>query len=284
MDGGLAIEPNSRPAHQRANGAVTLGVKADAGVTRIDTLYHSHPLRVLFPRPAKHDPMTAAIATVSGGIAGGDRLILDVSASEGAEALVVAQAAEKVYRAPDPEPARIDLTLSVAPGAKLEYLPQETIIFDQARLKRQTTLRLADESAEAMAGELLVLGRGAHGETFKNGAISETWSVSLGDRLVWRDAFRWTAEAAQSPFGLGDATAIGTIVIAHSEPGALIETARAYCLDGTFIGATQIGPLAVLRILGADPAGARAAFMALWGLLREAAFGRPSRLPPIIHC
>ena len=284
MDGGLTIEPTTRAAHQRARGAVTLGVKSDAGTSRLDTLYHSHPLRVLFPRPAKNDPLTAAIATVSGGIAGGDQVTIDLSAGPDAEALIVAQAAEKIYRAPDPEPAQIDLTLSVAPGARLEYLPQETIVFDRARLKRTTTISLADETAQAMAGELLVLGRGAYGETFESGALSETWSVRLGTREIWRDAFRWTAEAAASPFGLGGATAIGTIVIAHPDPDVLIETARAYALDGTKLGATRIGPLTIIRILGADPAAARTAFMALWGLLRAAAFGRPSRLPPIIHC
>lgn len=284
MDGAAPTGLFKRPAHQRARGAITLAFKRDDAATRIETLYHSHPLRVLFPRAAKDDPLTAAIATVSGGIAGGDRLTLDIRANAEAEALVVAQAAEKVYRAPDPDPAQITLTLSAGTKATLEYLPQETIIFDQARLHRQTNVLLDDDTAQLMAGELLVFGRGAYGEVFQSGALRENWAVSIGGRLVWRDAFQWSAEAAASPFGLGNAKALGTIVMAHPNPSSLIARVRDYAIETVQIGATQIGPLTLVRFLGPEPAAVRTGFMTLWGQLREGSMMRPSRLPPIIHC
>ncbi len=106
MDGDIALTLTTKPAAQRARGAVILGFRHDAtrGVTGLSYLYHSHPMRVLFPRPARNDVITAAITTVSGGNVGGDQIDASISAEENAHVLSLALAAEKVYQAPDVKP------------------------------------------------------------------------------------------------------------------------------------------------------------------------------------
>ena len=173
MDGDIALTLTTKPAAQRARGAVILGFRHDAkrDQTGLSDLYHSHPMRVLFPRPARNDVITAAITTVSGGLVGGDQIDVSINAEENAQVLSLAQAAEKVYRAQDAEPARVTLTLKAGANGCLEYLPQETILFEGARLVRSTRIDLATETAHVMAGEMVIFGRGAMGETVRRGSV-----------------------------------------------------------------------------------------------------------------
>src|SRR5260370_32853657 len=96
----------------------------------------------------------------AGGIAGGDRLGYAVTTLANASIAVTSQAAEKVYR-PLSEPARIATKLKACEAAKLAWLPQETIVFNWARLSRETEIDLSS-GAELLALEWLVLGRAAH--------------------------------------------------------------------------------------------------------------------------
>jgi urease accessory protein len=108
----------------------------------------------------------AVLINTAGGIAGGDRLGYTVTALANASIAVTSQAAERVYAALD-QPARISTTLKVCETAKLAWLPQDTIIFNRARLKRETEIDLSPR-AELLALEWLVLGRAAHGEEPRN--------------------------------------------------------------------------------------------------------------------
>jgi urease accessory protein len=123
----------------------------------------------------------------SGGIAGGDRFQIEVIAQDCASVAITTQAAEKVYRALD-RPARIVTQLKVHENAKLAWLPQETIVFDKARIKRHTEVDLCS-GAEIIALEWLVLGRTKSGEEVRSGYVLDSWRVRLDDRLVWADGF-----------------------------------------------------------------------------------------------
>ena len=136
-------------------GAADIRFDRRNGVTRLAQLYQRDPLRVLFPTPATGDPPVAVIVTTSGGLVAGDRLDIRVELAPGAAAHVTASAAEKIYRSTG-RTTTIKQTLSIGSGATLEFLPPETILFDGARLRRETTVDLAPGSA-FLGGDIMIL-------------------------------------------------------------------------------------------------------------------------------
>ena len=137
--------------------------------TRVKEVFQQSPLRVLFPGTTAGAVEEVVLLNTGGGVAGGDRLECRVTALANASIAVTSQAAEKVYRALT-VPARSATRLKVCAAAKLAWLPQETILFDWARLCRTTEIELT-HGAELMALEWLVLGRAAHGEKITGGHI-----------------------------------------------------------------------------------------------------------------
>ncbi len=155
----------------------------------------------------------AVLINTAGGIAGGDRLECSVAALPGASIAVTSQAAEKVYRALN-EPARVTTRLKARESARLAWLPQETIIFNWARLHRTTEIELSSGS-ELLALEWLVLGRAAHGEIVIGGSITDSWRVKKDGRLIWADNFRITDETfphLNRKALLSDCKAIATLI------------------------------------------------------------------------
>src|SRR2546421_2374601 len=151
-------------AANRARGAVRFDVRHRDGVTRRGTLHESGSLRVRFPSP-EGQGLSAVFVNTAGGIAGGDRFAFDIAAREGSRLTVTTAAAEKIYRSHGPA-ARIDIALRAAAGAHLAWLPQETILFDQAQVSRNIEIELAD-SASLLLCEIVVFGRAAMGETMQ---------------------------------------------------------------------------------------------------------------------
>src|SRR6202162_3020876 len=115
-------------AANRAQGAVSFDVQEVEGVTRRRHLHESGSLRVRFPSP-EADGLSAVFVNTAGGVAGGDRFDIDISAGEGSHLAVTTAAAEKVYRAQGPA-AELNITLKLAAGSHLAWLPQGTILFD----------------------------------------------------------------------------------------------------------------------------------------------------------
>lgn len=252
---------------------------------RLRGVYHTDPLRLLFPTPASGDPPTAVVVTTSGGLVGGDRLDIAAAVGEGARALVTAQAAEKVYRSAG-EDVRFDVRLSVADGGWLEWLPQETILFDGARLRRTTAAEVSG-GGRLLAGELLVFGRIARGERFTRGLARDAWEVRRDGRLVWADALHLDGDVAallDHPAGFRGATAYGTIVYVGPDAARHLEFARTILGDAApYAGATVLGEVLVIRLLGGDAQRLRADFGRVWALLRAELAGLPARLPRLWH-
>jgi urease accessory protein len=177
---------------QRAEGCGRIVLSGSRQGTRIIDLFQQSPVRIMFPRNAGRSVEEAVVVNTAGGIAGGDRLESAVTALANASIAVTSQAAEKVYRALN-EPAHISTKLKACGAAKLAWLPQETIVFNFARLSRKTEIELSS-GAELLALEWLVLGRAAHGEEMVGGYISDSWHIKKDDRLIWADSFRVTDE------------------------------------------------------------------------------------------
>jgi len=177
---------------QRADGCGRVILIGSENGTRIEDVFERSPIRIMFPRTGHRAVEEAVLINTAGGIAGGDQLECSVGALPGASIVVTSQAAERVYRALY-EPARVVTRLKAQESAKLAWLPQETIVFNWARLHRTTEIELFS-GAELLALEWLVLGRTAHGEVVVGGSITDSWRVKKDGRLIWADTFRITDE------------------------------------------------------------------------------------------
>ena len=179
---------------QRAEGSCRILLSGSESGTRVMDVFQRSPVRVMFPRAGGGAVEEAVLVNTAGGNTGGDRLEYSVTALADASIALTSQAAEKVYRALN-VPAQISTKLKAHEGAKLAWLPQETIVFNWARLSRNTEINLAS-GAELLALEWLVLGRAAHGENMVGGHLTDSWRVKKDGRLVWTDTFRATDEAS----------------------------------------------------------------------------------------
>jgi urease accessory protein len=251
---------------ERVDGAIRIAFAP--GLTE---LYQRSPCRVLMPRVDGRASGEAVLINTAGGIAGGDRLSFEMSAARGARPLFTTQAAEKIYRALDAS-ARIETRLSATDGARLEWLPQETIVFDGGQLERSLEISLSGGS-QILALEALVLGRAAHGETLSHGSIHDHWRVRRDGALVWADNFRLDGDIAaqiRRPALLDGARAVATAIYAAPDAGARIEEAREALSDAP-AGATVIDDLLIVRIATHDAAALREAVRRLLFVLRDGA-------------
>jgi urease accessory protein len=275
-----------RTARSAVHGVGEVAFSLREGRSGLSHLFQHDPVRILFPQPAATDPPLATVVTTSGGLVSGDIIEIEATVNEGASALVVAQAAEKIYRSTGAD-SRIDVRLTAKAGGWLEWLPQEAIVFDEARLRRRTLINAAP-GATILAGEMLVFGRVASGETFSHGLLRDAWEVRRGDKLVWADALHLEGDVASqldNPAGFDAARAMATAVVVCDEAANNLETAReiAAQAQGVRASATVVNGVLLIRWLGEDPQRLRRAFDQGWCILRQTIGGYAPRLPRLWH-
>lgn len=261
-------------AANRAQGAVRFDVRCEDGVTRRGVLHESGSLRVRFPSP-EDDGLSAVFVNTAGGIAGGDRFDVAISAAEGARLTVTTAAAEKVYRA-TAAPARLEISLKAESGAHLAWLPQETILFDRARICRHIDIDLAETSSLLLC-EIVVFGRTAMGERMQHGEFVDHWRLRRGGRLVFAETVRLDGDigdklARRAVAGGGAAVATALIV-----PGdeALVERIREAADGfGGEVGISSWNGFAVARFCAQDAARLRADMITVLGRASPAALPR----------
>ncbi len=252
--------------------------------TRLAHLYQSDPLRVMFPRVPAGEPLQAALITISGGMVGGDAHRVRVAAGRNASAMVVGQAAEKVYRSNGPD-CTIDIDLNVEDGAWLEWLPQETIMFDGARLRRRAHADVAP-GGRLLAGEVVVFGRTAMGETVTSGLLHDEWEVFCGGRPMWADAQHWTDHSFAAPSGGNAVVSLATLVYVGGGPDTLSDLRGLVGpgeVDGVRVAATRIEDIVLVRWLGTDHAALRRHFGVVWAGFRHLVAGWADTLPRLWH-
>ena len=266
-------------------GFASVAVKDEGGTTRLADLAQAAPLRILFPRVPDDEPLTACLANTAGGIVGGDMLGVEVRAQENARLLAMGQAAEKVYRTAGPV-ARLDIALAAERGAWLEWLPQETILFNGTRFDRRTRIAI-DPGARLMAGDILVFGRTAHGESLARGLIHDAIEVARDGRTIWADTLHLEGDLA-APLAHGAAfggARASALLILHAED-AESHRDRLRGLappEGVRFGATIVAGLVIARWLAWDAHALRRHYASAWSLLRSHAGGWPARMPPLWH-
>ena len=261
-------------AANRAQGAVKFDVRLQDGVTRRGALHESGSLRVRFPSP-EGDGLSGVFVNTAGGIAGGDRFDIDVSTGEGSRLTLTTAAAEKVYRAPGPA-AQLNIALKAAAGSHLAWLPQETILFDRARVSRRIDVDLA-EGASLLLCEIVVFGRAAMGERMLHGEFVDRWRMRRGGRLVFAETVRLDGnigEKLKRPAVAKGGAAIGTALIVPGDE-ALIERLReaADSFSGE-VGISAWNGFAMARFCAQDAARLRADMMAVLGRASGSALPR----------
>ncbi|HEY8607607.1 MAG TPA: urease accessory protein UreD [Noviherbaspirillum sp.] len=273
-------------ADARWRARLSLAFADDRGTTRLVERRHEGPLRVqkpLYPEGGK--VCHAIVVHPPGGVVGGDELHIAARVDAGASAFLTTPGAAKWYKS-NGRVSRQDVDLHAGPGASLEWLPQETIFFDDARVCLDNHITL-DAGASYLGGEILCFGRTASGESFRSGCVEQRTSVRRDGRLLWFEQGTLAAgEAATTgPLGLQGSTVCAMLLaVGNPLPAAAMAALRG-CGDGmrpgTRTGATQIKSLVVARLLGDSSEEARQWMARAWQVLRPALTGREAVIPRI---
>lgn len=264
-----AIQDNTNAtfAANRATGHIGLSVNASSGITRRARVDEHGSLRVRFPN-AMPDALEAVIVNTGGGMTGGDRFTLRFEMGEGASLIAGTAAAEKIYRSTGPD-TEMDVRLTLGEGARLCWLPQETILFDRARLSRRIDIDLAQDASLILA-EAVVFGRAAMGEVMTEGHFTDRWRVRRAGKLVYADTARLDGDIAAQMAARAVANggiAIATVLVAPGGEAAL-EQVRA--LGETFkseVGISAWNGIAMARLCAKDGAALRHDLIAMLAAL-----------------
>lgn len=261
-------------AANRARGAVKFDVRLQDGVTRRGVLHESGSLRVRFPSP-EGEGLSGVFVNTAGGMAGGDRFEIDIAARAGARLTLTTAAAEKVYRAPGPA-AELNIALKAEAGAHLSWLPQETILFDRARIIRRIDIDLA-EDASLLLCEIVVFGRSAMGERMLHGEFTDRWRLRRGGRLVFAETVRLDGDIGEKlarPAIAKGGVAIGTALIVPGDEAVVERLREASESFGGEVGISAWNGFAMARFCAQDAARLRADMMAVLGRASGAALPR----------
>jgi urease accessory protein len=242
-------------AGNRSAGRIALSVAASGGATRRRKVYEDGPLRIRFPNSG-NGALDAMVVNTAGGIAGGDQHDLDIRVGDSAVLTVTTAAAEKVYRTLGPN-AEIAVKLGIGANARLSWLPQETILFDRARLRRRIEVELTAGATLVMA-EAVVFGRSAMGEAVGKGAFTARWRVRLDGRLVFAETVRLDGAIVQKlkePAVTGGGVGIATVLAIPGDQ-AMVEQVRAKIYSGE-VGVSAWNGFAVARLCAKDGASLR---------------------------
>ncbi len=255
-------------AANRAVGGIVLTARTRDGITRRARVHEHGSLRVRCPG-APAEELEAIVINSAGGMAGGDRFALDITAERGARLVVTTAAAEKVYRTTDPA-ANVEVRLTVEAGASLAWLPQETILFDRTKLRRTIEVDLADD-ARLLLAEAIVFGRSGMGEAIHDCALLDRWNVRRNGRLIHAEAMRLEGAVARKlarPAVGNGGVAVATVL---AVPGDDATAAAVRALEGQFRGEVGISAwkgLAVARLCAADGAALRHDLIGVLSVLR----------------
>ena len=266
---------------QRSRGAARLAFANRDNRNSIVERYASAPVRILTPSVQGGIP-EAVLANTSGGIAGGDTSHIDILVAQNAQALVTGQAAEKIYRSID-MPASIRTVIKIEDGSTLEYLPQESILFDGAKLNRAVNISLGARSC-LLLSEMFVLGRWAMNEDFTRGIFLDRWSIDVAGQPIWREGLRIEGglSSLSSSLGFANARALATIFYAGANAAEILGLARD--VIGPMGGATIVRGMLVVRMLGNEAGMLKQQLSEIISIIRAAALGRPAEVPRVWRC
>jgi urease accessory protein len=226
-------------------------------------------LKLRLPRAVLEE---AVLVNTSGGLAGGDRLSCTVSVEDGGAVTITSAACEKVYRS-DGAPAEVTIELEARDASRLEWLPQETILFNRSHLRRRLVVDV-DANAAVLLAEGIVFGRTESGEAMREGRFHDTWTVRRGGKLVYAEAARLdgpVASVLQSRSVLAGGCAAASVVYVAPDAAARRDDLRA-ALEAcdAEAGTSERDGVLLVRIAACDGLMLRRALLAAIAVLRDA--------------
>jgi len=273
----------SEPAFQRAVGDLRVTFKRRGDTSVLDDLRQAGCLKALFPRPVTPGWADVTTLNTSGGVASGDRLLSAFAVGPGARAVVSAQAAERFYRAPvGGLPSFVRTQIDVAAAASLEWLPQETILFNHCALDRRLEINLAPD-AWFLGVEALVFGRAAMGEQVEQARLHDALRVRRDGRWLLHDTVRMDGPIAAllaRPAVAAGARAVATLLHVAPDAEAFLTPVRdALEENGVETGVSAWNGMLVARMLAPDSAMLRHAVAVALNVIRA-----PRALPRVWMC
>lgn len=236
---------------QRARGHGRLAAKASAAGTRLDVLFQEGCAKIRLPKTFD-GTMEAVLINTAGGLTGGDRILWELEARAGTRLTATTQACERAYKA-QASTATVETRIAVGADARVDWLPQETILFDQSALSRRLEVDLA-EDATFLAVEPVLLGRKAMGERVETGLFRDRWRIRRAGLLIHAEetalaggVAALTAEAAM----LAGACAFATVLFCGHAAETHVEPLRSLLADGEG-GVSQWQDKLVLRLVAID--------------------------------
>ena len=236
----------------RAHGKIHIAAKARPdGVSALADLHQTGSAKILMT-PSR-EAVEGVVLNTSGGLTGGDTFAVTAEVKPGACLRLTTQAAERVYRTADQSTARVRNTVHIAGDARLDWLPQETILFQNGALQRSLTVKLA-ASSRALIVEPVLFGRLAMGETVTQARLSDLLVLERDGVELFRDATRLSGDIAaklDKPAVGNGARAMALVAFAAPEAEAQLAPIRAM-LPGTAGASLVAQDLLVMRVLAAD--------------------------------
>lgn len=254
--------PATLPASIRASGTLNLVVAHTDSGTEAEDIAESGPLRVRFPR-IREDRLEAILINTAGGIVGGDKLEFQIETREDASLSITSQAAEKIYRS-NGLTARISVSLKAEAGSELFWLPQETILFDRARVEREITAEVSKDASLAIC-EAVVFGRDAMGEKVSRGLLRDRWRIIRDSKLIFADALTLEHDVKSTlnrVAAMNGKIAIATMVCVSNDAMSKLDAVREVLQgEGIEAGVSAFDGILVARILAEDSIAIRAAVL-----------------------
>ena len=271
-------------ARQTSNAELTLRYEAVGGRSVLTRRQHHGPLVVQKPFYPEGDGVCHSIIVhPPGGIVAGDNLSINATIETEAHALITTPGATKWYRSEGPF-AEQHISLRVASGAALEWVPQEAIVFNAARARQSITVEL-NEGARYIGWDILAMGRTASHERFAQGRYEQSWRITKNGVPLWLERGRIDGGSAmlESPVGLAGNPLIATLIAVGNAPNAaLVEACRAIIVSADArIAISALPQVLTVRYLGHRVEDAKNYLQSIWRELRPHYVGRAVQMPRI---
>lgn len=242
------------------------------------------PLVVQKPFYPEGDVCHIYILHPPGGIVGGDVIELNIKAENEAHGLITTPGATKFYRS-EGRLATVRQTITVEAGSTLEWLPQETIFFDQSYINTQTKINI--EQGGAFSGwEISCFGRPASDESFLQGKICQSFEIWRDGRPLFLDRAKLTGgdDVFKAQWGLQEYRTSGIFILTSATNEMLLKAREALgdeVNESGIIGLSLVGDVLVCRALADQAEWVKKRFITIWQVLRPSLLSKEASLPRI---
>lgn len=245
---------------------------------------HFGPLVLQRPYYQEPERPTVLIIHPPGGIAGGDELSIEINAQEGSQAIVSTPAATKFYRSNE-QWAKQTQTITLKAKTEMEWLPQETLFFNQSFAQNELVFNLENDSAKLIAWDIVGLGRPARAERFDVGELKQSLKLTVAGRLklLDRQILRIENDFLNGLPALANHHLLATMVVVSKADAlnTLKEAWQSQTWLTDSIGVTLVNDVLVLRLLASDLEDVKHILFQAWSIARPIVMGKPVEKPRI---